>query len=208
MRSIRSFSSFIMEDNIEQLNEDCNEYLGRIINAATHMDDLIGDLLTLSRVGRKYSDVENFDLNNLLVSIEKDIYSLIEEKGAVIKKDQMPSITGQKTWIRQLFMNLITNGLKFNESEKPTIEIRVEDTEQEYLFSVSDNGIGIAPEYHEKIFQLFERLHSKAEYEGTGAGLTICKKIVDDIGGRMWVESEKGTGSRFYFTFPKKEVVV
>ncbi len=206
LRSIRSFGSFIMEDNSDQLNVEGKEYMDRIINAATHMDDLIGDLLLLSRVGRKFTEVEKIDVNELIDSIGEDIYATIQERNAVIVRDELPLVVGQKTWVRQLFMNLITNGLKFNKSEHPTITINVDETNDFYTFSINDNGIGISPEYHSKIFDLFERLHTKTEYEGTGAGLTICKKIVENLGGRLWVESDVGEGSTFYFTYPRKEV--
>ena len=203
LRSIRSFGGFIMEDNADQLDEDGKEYLNRIITAATHMDDLISDLLLLSRVGRRFTEPEEVNLNEIIDGIKEDIYTIIEEKGALINVSKLPTVYTQKTWIRQLFMNLITNGLKFNESGNPIIDIQIEENSREYIFSVADNGIGISPEYHEKIFQLFERLHTNVEYEGTGAGLTICMKIVEDFGGKLWVESEEEQGSTFYFTFPK-----
>ena len=204
LRTIKSFGEFIMEDSIEQLSIDSKEYLNRIMNAAMHMDDLITDLLMLSRIGRIDQDVDRVDLNEVVVDIEKDIYGLLMEKGAVIIKDVLPEVEGQKTWLKQLFMNLITNGLKFNESLQPKVWIHVEDRENEYLFSVSDNGIGIDSVYFDKVFLLFERLHSKERYEGTGAGLSICKKIVEGFGGRIWVESELGVGSTFIFTIPRK----
>lgn len=206
LRSIRSFGGFIMEDNADQLDEEGKEYLDRIINAATHMDNLIGDLLILSRVGRKFTEVEEIALNEVIDSIEADIYASIKERNGQIIRDDLPAVVGQKTWVRQLFTNLITNGLKFNKSGNPTITIKVDDNESEYTFSVNDNGIGISKEYHEKIFQLFERLHTTAEFEGTGAGLAICNKIVENFGGKLWVESQAGTGSTFYFTYPKEEM--
>lgn len=206
LRTIKSFSDFILEDSIEQLSLDSKEYLNRIMNAATHMDDLITDLLTLSRVGRKYTALEHVNLNEVVDDIEKDIYAILDEKGAVLQKDDLPVVEGQATWIKQLFLNLITNGLKFNESRQPIIRIGVTEKEDGYQFSVVDNGIGIASEYFDKIFNLFERLHTKEQYEGTGAGLAICKKIVEGFGGRIWVESEVGVGTSFYFTYPKMMV--
>ncbi|MBT5642227.1 hypothetical protein HOJ44_03835 [Candidatus Bathyarchaeota archaeon] len=167
------------------------------------MDELITDLLTLSRVGRKDTELGKVNLNEIVESIENDIIAILKEKNAVILKDDLPVIEGQATWLKQLFLNLITNGLKFNESPQPTIRIRVEQSEEIYQFIVNDNGIGISSEYFEKIFDLFERLHSNDQYEGTGAGLSICKRIVEGFGGRIWVESEAGVGSSFYFTIPK-----
>lgn len=204
LRSIRSFSEFLMEDYSANLDKDANEYLDRIIKASTHMDNLINDLLVLSRVGRKFTDVEEMSLNELVDSIEEDLYATIEEKNARIDRGDLPFVWGQKTWVRQLFMNLITNGLKFNKSDKPTITIQIDEKKSDYVFSVKDNGIGVSKDYHKKIFQLFERLHSTTEYEGTGAGLAICKRIVVNFGGKIWVESEEGEGSTFYFTYPKE----
>jgi signal transduction histidine kinase len=204
LRSIRTFSEFLLEDNAEQLDDDGKMYLTRMTNAAAHMDTLISDLLMMSRVGRMYLETEQVDLNEVLDGIKNDLYATIEERGATVNVSKLPTIEGQKTWIKQLFTNFISNGLKFNESGNPLIEINVEETPEEYTFRVTDNGIGIAPENHDKIFKLFERLHTNEEYEGTGAGLTICMKIVNDWGGRLWVESEAGKGSSFHFTLPKK----
>jgi light-regulated signal transduction histidine kinase (bacteriophytochrome) len=120
--------------------------------------------------------------------------------------DDLPTIISQRIWIRQLFTNLISNGLKFNDSPEPKIWITHEDHYDHYVFSVKDNGIGIKEQDRERIFQLFQRLHTQEEYPGTGAGLTICKKIVESNGGRIWVESKVGVGSTFYFTIPKREL--
>jgi PAS domain S-box-containing protein len=206
LRSIRSFGGFILEDNKDQLDEDGVQFMDRIITAATHMDDLISDLLLLSRVGRRFTEPEVVNLNEVIEGIIEDITPSITEKDATVNIAKLPTVNTQKTWIRQLFTNLITNGLKFNKSPSPIIEIMVEEKPDKYIFSVADDGIGISPEYHAKIFQLFERLHSSSEYEGTGAGLTICMRIVENFGGKIWVESEEGQGSTFYFTFPKAEM--
>ncbi len=205
LRSIRSFSSFLLEDYGEKMEGDGKEYLDRIIAAVTRMDDLISDLLTISRIGRKFTDVAEIDLNKLLENIQLDLSATIEAKKAEIIVEKLPAIEGQQIWVSQLFTNLISNGLKFNKSERPTIKIICEHRNEELLFSVSDNGIGISKQYYESIFKLFERLHTTEEYEGTGAGLTICKKIVENFGGKMWVVSEEGKGSTFYFTYPIKK---
>jgi PAS domain S-box-containing protein len=203
LRSIRTFSDFLLDDNVDQLDDEGKMYLTRIINSASHMDALIGDLLTLSRVGRIHLDVDQVDLNEVLDGVKEDLSATIRERNATINVAELPTIEGQRTWLAQLFTNFITNGMKFNESSNPTIDIGVEETLEEYKFSIIDNGIGIVPENYEKVFGLFERLHSTEEYEGTGAGMAICMKIVEDWGGTLWVESELGQGSSFYFTFPK-----
>ncbi|MFQ6053620.1 MAG: ATP-binding protein [Candidatus Bathyarchaeia archaeon] len=165
---------------------------------------MIDDLLLLSRVGRKFKEVAEVDLNDLLASILSDLKPSIERRNAEVVVHSLPVIPVQRIWIRELFTNLIDNGLKFNESETPRVEVMCEERSSDYLFKVRDNGIGIEEQYHERIFNLFERLHTKEEYEGTGAGLAICKKIVENFGGEIWVESTPGKGSTFFFTIPKK----
>lgn len=203
LRSIKSFSSFLEEDYGSSLDSEALEYLNRIVAAVTRMDDLISDLLTVSRIGRKFMDEESVDLNELLDEILADLSATIKEKSVLVQKDDLPTILTQKVWIRQLFTNLISNGIKFNDSNEPTLNIQYSKADDFHLFKIQDNGIGISSEYHERIFNLFERLHTVDEYPGTGAGLAICKKIVDNFGGKIWVESEgSGDGSVFCFTFP------
>jgi two-component system sensor histidine kinase/response regulator len=204
LRAIRSFSTFLLEDYKDKIDETGQDYLRRIADAASHMDALIEDLLLLSRVGRKFMEFENVDLNQLLKEIVTDIEPLIKKRNGEVVSPQLPTILIQRTWLKQLFMNLIDNGLKFNKSKVPRVEISYEEKETEYLFKVQDNGIGIEEKYHEKIFNLFERLHTREEYEGTGAGLAICKKIVLQFGGKIWIKSQTGKGTTFFFTLPKK----
>ena len=156
-------------------------YLNRIIEASTRMNNLIEDLLILSRVGRKFTEKEIMDLNVLLNNIINDLESTLKEKNGKIVVENLPTIKIQKTWMSQLFTNLIDNGIKFNESEEPTIHIGVKKDELNYIFFVKDNGIGIEKQYQEKVFGLFERLHTRDEYDGSGAGLAICKKIVEEL---------------------------
>lgn len=204
LRAIRSFISFLLEDYGDKLEGEGLEYLKRIDAAAARMNEFIEDLLLLSRVGRKFMEVERVDLNDLLDEIIQDFKPIIEGKRAKIIFGKLPVLYIQRVWIKQLFMNLIDNGLKFNKSETPTVEVSCDETSDEYLFRVKDNGIGIREEHLSRLFNLFERLHSSEEYEGTGAGLAICKKIVEGWGGRIWAESVFGKGSTFCFTIPKK----
>jgi len=204
LRAIRSFISFLLEDYGDKLEGEGLEYLKRIDAAAARMNEFIEDLLLLSRVGRKFMEVERVDLNELLDEIIQDLKPIIESKRARVIVGKLPVLYIQRVWIKQLFMNLIDNGLKFNKSEVPTVEVSCEETPSEYIFRVRDNGIGIREEHLGRLFNLFERLHSGEEYEGTGAGLAICKKIVEGWGGRIWAESVFGKGSTFSFTIPKK----
>ena len=203
LRTITSFSGFILEDYSDKLDDSSKEYLNRIIGASKRMSELIEELLILSRVGRKYTEIETIDLNKLVDAITLDLSAILEEKNGKIIKNELPSMTTQKVWIRQLFTNIISNGLKFNESETPTVWIDYEDKSEYNQFSIRDNGIGIEEKYYEKLFKIFQRLHTQDEYPGTGAGLSICKKIIEFWGGEIWVESKLGQGSTFFFTIPK-----
>jgi PAS domain S-box-containing protein len=205
LRTIRSFGSFILEDYAQRLDETGKDYLNRMINAASHMDTLIEDLLVLSRVGRKYTEFEQTDLNKILEEIQLDLEMTIKEHNTTIVVDKLPVLLVQRVWMKQLFMNLISNALKFNESKTPKIEVLYQENENEHLFKVRDNGIGIEEKYQTIIFDLFERAPTEKKYEGTGAGLSICKKIVEQLGGKIWVESTPGKGSTFMFNIPKEK---
>jgi len=203
LRAIKAFSTFLVEDYGGKLDENAQEYLQRIVNAVNNMDEMIEDLLLLSRVGRKFMEVEEVDLNQLVNEILADIEPTINKHKGKVVCANLPKLRIQHVWLKQLFMNLIDNGLKFNKSETPAVEITCEEKDGMYQFQVKDNGIGIDKKYHDRIFSIFERLHTREEYEGTGIGLTTCKKIVQQFGGKIWVESEEGKGSTFLFTIPK-----
>lgn len=204
LRSITAFSEFLLEDYVDRLDEAGQDYLKRIVDASTRMDRFIRDLLTLSRVGRKYTETEQVDLNVLMKEIVSDFESRLGGNKAKILYDQLPTFMAQRVWMKQLLSNLISNGLKFNESAKPVIKVSCDEREGDYIISVSDNGIGIRKEDMGRLFKLFQRLHPQEEYPGTGAGLAICKKIVENFGGDIGVESKIGKGSIFYFTYPKE----
>jgi PAS domain S-box-containing protein len=206
LRTIRSFSSFLLEDYKDKLDETGKDYLNRMINASSGLDTMIEDLLVLSRVGRKFTEREKVDLNKLLKEILADLEATIKERNAKVVVDKLPTLYVHRVWKRQLFMNLISNALKFNESKTPKIEVLYEERENDHLFKVRDNGIGIEKKYLDRIFNLFDRAPTEKKYEGTGAGLAICKKIVEHLGGKIWVESTPGKGSTFFFTIPKETV--
>jgi len=203
LRTIESFSSFLLEDHSDNLDDEGKEYLQRIQLASNRMNTLIQDLLLISRVGRLDTVIEFVDLNELISEIEDDMKAILNEKNGEIIYTKLPSIKIQKVWIKQLFSNLINNGLKFNESPNPRIWIKCEESKDHYIFSVKDNGIGIDEKHHDKIFRIFQRLHTVNEYPGTGAGLTMCKKIVESMGGTISLDSKLGKGSTFHITIPK-----
>ena len=204
LRSIQSFTSFLIEDYGDKLDEQGRDYLERLKNSSLRMQQLIEDLLTLSRVGRRYTGVEMVDLNGLLEGVKDDLKGQIDKAGAEIIIHDLPTISTQRTWIGQLFRNLIDNALKYNESKLPRVEIEGEEREGDHLFKVKDNSIGIEEKYLSQIFNIFERLHPQSEYGGgTGVGLAICKRIVESWGGKIWVQSKVSEGSIFYFNIPK-----
>jgi PAS domain S-box-containing protein len=204
LRTLDSFSSFLLDDYSNALDDTGKEYLFRMRSATQRMKTLIDDLLTISRVGKKFTEFEFVNLNKLIGEIEEDYKTLMLEKDSKIILDELPTIKTQRIWIKQIFSNLLSNGLKFNNSKNPKIWIKYEEKEDTHLFSVKDNGIGIEKRHEEKIFSLFQRLHTQEEYPGSGAGLTICKKIVESLGGKIWFESEIDKGTTFFFTLLKE----
>jgi light-regulated signal transduction histidine kinase (bacteriophytochrome) len=172
------------------------------VDAAGRMQTLITDLLAYSRAGRHDLTLSQVDCNKVMQKVTSALSKTIEAEEARVSWDELPVVAGAEISFMQLFQNLIGNALKFRSSEPPEINVSVINKNNEWVFSVSDNGIGIEPQYKERIFQIFQRLHSRSDYAGTGIGLSICKKIVDNFGGRIWVESESGKGSTFYFTVP------
>ncbi len=206
LRSIEGFSTALLEDYGDRLEGEAKHYLDRVIASAQKMGVLIDELLEYSRIGR--IDLARGDVNIaevVALALEDSIYE-INKKNAKIKiSENLPVIkNAEKQRIYQIFTNLISNALKYNDKEVPEIEIGYRDEGDHYLFYVRDNGIGFDMRYHDKIFEIFQRLHREDEYGGTGVGLAMVKKIVETYGGRIWAESKPGEGSTFYFTFPKE----
>ena len=185
------------------MDEKGQRYLDTVISAAKRMENLIKTLLEFSRLGmnRKLSLV---DCKKLVEDVTTDLDSAISSSGAVIEISEMPRINLFESEMRQLFQNLITNAIKFRKKDTtPIIKINSEKINEGWKFSVSDNGIGIAPKYYTKVFEIFQRLHTNKEYEGTGIGLANCKKIAQLHLGEIWIESTIGEGTTFNFTIPK-----
>jgi len=203
--SVEGFSKILQADYNEIIQAEGRDYLDSIVGATTRMKGLIDDLLMLSRVSRPSESFKNIPLGMILREIVTDMEFTVKRRGVRLQiPDEIPQVYGNETQLKILFRNLISNAIKFNNSPAPAVEIAFQNAENNYyLFSVRDNGIGIDREFHEKIFVIFQRLHRREEYEGSGAGLAIVKKIVEKHDGRIWVESEPGKGSTFYFTIPK-----
>ena len=203
LRTITNYIGLFNEEYKGKLNKEADMYLEFITGASMRMKILINDLLEYTRIENDKRIVE-IDINTLLKDILSDLDTSIKENRAAIHSETLPVMSGYYSRLKSLFQNLISNAIKFKKpGEDPVITIASEDKGSEWLFSIKDNGIGIDMTYNEKIFKLFQRLHSRSDYQGTGIGLAHCKKIVELTGGSIWVESEPGKGSTFYFTLPK-----
>jgi light-regulated signal transduction histidine kinase (bacteriophytochrome) len=166
------------------------------------MHNLINDLLAFSRVGARNKALVPTDTRELLEQALFNLRSAVEESGAAVTHDALPVVRGDAAVLVQLFQNLIGNAIKFRSSLPPEVHVGAERRGPMWEFVVSDNGLGIAPQYHELIFKVFQRLHTRDQHPGTGIGLALCRRVVDRHGGRIWVESKEGSGARFHFTLP------
>ena len=209
LRTLQMFSHMLIEEYAGQLGVDGFQYVNHMVQASSRLGRLVEDLLSLSQAGQINRDVKSFNLNEPLATVRRDLSDLIQRRNAkVLSEGSLPDITGDPARITQLLANLVGNGLKYNQNPEPTITIgqsEIPDAESDRVVCfVRDNGIGIDPKFHQQIFGIFRRLHTHDEYEGTGAGLAICKKIVEAHGGKIWVESHPGKGAAFYFTLPRR----
>ncbi len=203
LRMVASYLQLVAERYQGRLDAEADEFIGFAVDGAMRMQALINDLLAYSRVNTKARPFQPADCRRIVETVLADLRMAIEESGAHIQVDELPTVTGDATQLAQLFQNLIANAIKFRRAEAPEVRVSVEPVAEGWRFAVSDNGIGIASEYFELIFVLFQRLHSRREYAGTGIGLALCKKIVERHGGHIGVSSQEGRGSTFFFTLPR-----
>jgi two-component system, sensor histidine kinase and response regulator len=204
LRTLMAFSDLLRKDLGDSLSEQAAKDLTFITDAAKRMQALIQDLLALSRAGRAPKKREKVSVRECADLALETLAMRVKETGAQIIYDKLPDVWGDSTLITQLYQNLIGNALKFSGDQRPIIQLTFEEREGTQIFGVKDNGIGIEPNYAREVFKPFRRLHGRAEYEGSGVGLAICRKIVDRHGGKIWVESEPGKGAHFRFTFPHR----
>jgi PAS domain S-box-containing protein len=202
LRMVSSYTQLLERRYKDKLDADAKEFIAYAVDGATRMQRLIQDLLAYSRVSSKGKPLNPTDCNAVLGQVRINLSVAIEESNARVTHDELPIVMADETQLVQVFQNLIGNAIKFCSEEPPRIHVSAEKNEKEWIFSVRDNGKGIDPQYHERIFVIFQRLQGKGEYPGTGIGLAICKRIIERHGGRIWVESEYGKGSTFYFTIP------
>lgn len=207
LRTISSYTELLAEDYRDRLDDEADEYINFIVDGATRMQQLIKDLLAFSRVGTRGKAFAPTNCESILQKVLMNLQLAILECQAVVTYDTLPTVVADKSQIYQLFQNLISNAFKFRSQESPRIHISATLKQNEWEFCIQDNGIGIASEYFEQIFEIFQRLHSRRHYEGTGIGLAICRKIVQRHGGRIWIDSAPGQGACFYFTIPNPSVL-
>lgn len=202
LRMVSNYTQLLGRRYKDQLDQDAHDFIGYAVDGAVRMQGLINDLLQYSRVGTRGKDFSPVDCAAVFDAAIANLRHAIDESGATITRDELPTLRGDSAQLALLFQNLIGNALKFRGEAPPRIHVGVRREGEEWAFAVQDNGIGIDLEYKDRIFVIFQRLHSLSKYPGTGIGLAICKKIVERHGGRMRVESTVGEGSRFSFTIP------
>lgn len=202
LRMVSSYAQLLARRYRGQLDSDADEFIEFMVDGATRMQALINDLLAYSRVGTKGKPFTTTDGNQIIQQVLESLRFVIEETHAHLTVDPLPVLIADRAQLVQLFQNLISNALKFRGEETLKIHISAKEEGDQVIFSVADNGIGIEPQYAERIFLLFQRLHTKKEYPGTGIGLAICKKIVERHGGQIWLESKPDEGTTFFFTLP------
>jgi PAS domain S-box-containing protein len=202
LRMVASFTQLLSVRYKDKLDKDGQEFIQYAVDGAMRMQNQINDLLSLSRIQTKGKKFTAVDTRQIFDQVLKNLRILIESKKAIITSDFIPVVTGDKGQIFQVFQNILGNSLKYC-NEPPKIHVSSREEENLYIFSVRDNGIGIEQQYLDRIFQIFQRLHSVEKFEGTGMGLAICRRIIERHKGKIWVESEPGKGSTFYFTLPK-----
>ncbi len=204
LRMISSYVQLLAKRYKGKLDDEADDFIYYAVDGTNRMKQLINDLLTYSRVGTRGKPFDRVDCDKILDRALNNLTKLIEENSAIIIRNSLPEVMADGSQMEQLFQNLISNAIKFRNKAPPRILISAENKNENWIFSVQDNGIGIDPEYFERIFVIFQRLHTREEYPGTGIGLALCKKIVERHKGKIWVDSQLGEGATFYFTIPER----
>ena len=204
LRTINSYVDILSRRYRDKFDERAAKYIAAVTDGAGRMRALINDLLQFSRIGHGEPMTQKIDLTEVVDEVLKVMQATLTEQGATVTKDELPTITGARVQITQVIQNLLSNGLKFKRQDAaPQLHVSAEDCGGEWKIGIRDNGVGIEPQHIDAVFAIFMRVHGKGKYPGTGIGLAIVKKIVERHNGRIWVESEFGSGSTFYFTLPR-----
>jgi light-regulated signal transduction histidine kinase (bacteriophytochrome) len=205
LRKVASFCQLLEQRYRGQLDERADQYIDFAVDGAKRMQQLINDLLAFSRVGRVTGDWELVQLDDVLRRALSNLDTAIAESGARVAAEPLPAVRGEASLLALVFQNLIGNALKFRSEAAPEVRVGVDRRDGEWLITIADNGIGIEPQYAERVFVIFQRLHPKQEYPGTGIGLAMCRKIVEYHGGSIWLDTEADSGTVFRFTLPALE---
>ena len=203
LRMVSSYVQLLAQRYEGQLDDKAQKYIAYAVDGALRMQQLIEDLLLYSRAGARGGSLESVDSGSALAAAIQNLTKTIEESGAVITHDELPLVRANAPQLAQVFQNLLSNAIKFHGESPPRVHVSAEDKGHEWVFSVNDQGIGIDPQYKDRVFVIFQRLHTRQEYPGTGIGLAVCQRIIERHGGRVWFESEPGMGSTFYFSVPE-----
>jgi PAS domain S-box-containing protein len=204
LRMVTSYMQLIKQRYEGKLDQNADEFIEFAVDGATRMHTMITDLLTYSRIGTRGKPFVEANCEDILKRVLSNLQIVIQNTDAVVTHDTLPLVVADKTQVTQVLQNLIANAIKFHGQKPPRVHISARDNKHDWVFSVQDNGIGIEPQYAQDIFQIFKRLHGRSEYQGTGIGLAICKKIIERHGGKIWVESTPDAGSTFFFTIKKR----
>ena len=203
LKTITGYTELLAHKYREKLDQQAENYIHFIVDGSEHLQMLIDDLLAYSRIGTRTRPLATVQMNAVLNRALDSLARSLEESGARVEREELPEVKGDGVQLLELFQNLIGNAVKFRKKELPLrIRVSAERKGNDWVFGVHDNGIGIAPRFFDRIFEVFRRLHTRQEYEGSGMGLAICRKIAERHGGRIWVESSPGEGSSFFFTLP------
>ncbi|MEZ4595124.1 MAG: ATP-binding protein, partial [Chloroflexota bacterium] len=202
LRMITAYLQLLASKHQGTLDEESNEFIAYALDGASRMRQLITDLLAYSRVGQQNQNFTQVNLESILEQVCLNLEMQVKESQITITHDPLPTVLADKTQMLQLLQNLISNAIKFRNSSNPKIHLSAEKENARWLIKVADNGIGIDPKFSQQIFTIFQRLHTRDEYPGTGIGLAMCKKIIQKHGGEIWVESALGAGSTFYVSLP------
>jgi light-regulated signal transduction histidine kinase (bacteriophytochrome) len=206
LRNISGFVQLIKLKYADALDEQANDWIWRAVQSTQRMQALIRDVLAYSRVDSEAEPFRRIPFREVFNDAVVTLDAPIRDLHGQVTCDKLPMVTGDRSQLEQLMQNLLGNGLKYHSTDTPCIHVSAQRADNEWVFSVRDNGIGIAPKHHKRIFEIFQRLHSQREHPGTGIGLAVCRRVVHRHGGRIWVESEPGHGSTFYFTIPESMV--
>jgi PAS domain S-box-containing protein len=206
LRMVASYTQLLSQRYKGRLDSDADEFIAYAVDGSNRMQALIRDLLTYSRAGTNGKALQQISSGNALKEALTNLRATIEESGAVVTQDSLPAVTMDEAQLTQVFQNLVGNAVKYRTAEAPRVHVSAASNgSHEWIFSVKDNGLGIDPQYFQRIFVIFQRLHGREEFKGTGIGLSICKKIVERLGGKIWVESQPEKGSTFYFNLPRRD---